>query len=78
MGCGTRVLGLSLSDPKMLDFCDRMVLHNPKTGNFGTLVTLAATLAHEVCVCMSVCCLQCETDVALAVADCTVRLAARH
>lgn len=46
--CGSRVLGLSLSDPKMLDFCDSMVLNNVKTGNFGTLLTLMVAAVDEV------------------------------
>lgn len=48
LGCGSRVLGLSLSDPKMLDFCDSMVLNNPKTGNFGLLLTLTVIAIDEV------------------------------
>lgn len=48
LGCGSRVLGLSLSDPKMLDFCDKMVLNNPKTGNFGLLLTLTVAAIDEV------------------------------
>lgn len=41
-------MGLSLSDPKMLDFADRMIVYNLKTGNFGTLVALTATVLDEV------------------------------
>lgn len=48
LGCGPQVLGLSLSDPKMLDFADRMVLNNLKTGNFSRLLALTSTVVDEV------------------------------
>lgn len=46
--CGSRVLGLSLSEVKMLDFCDALLRNNPETGNFGSLVALTVAAVDEV------------------------------
>ena len=46
--CGSRVLGLSLSEVKMLDFCDALLRNNPVTGNFGSLVALTVAAVDEV------------------------------
>lgn len=46
--CGERVLGLSLSEAKMSDFCDSMVQNNPETGNFGSLLALTVAVVDEV------------------------------
>lgn len=46
--CGSRVLGLSLSEGKMLDFCDALLRNNPETGNFGSLVALTVATVDEV------------------------------
>ncbi|CAM9174038.1 unnamed protein product, partial [Ectocarpus sp. 13 AM-2016] len=47
LGCGSRVLGLSLSQAKVVDFCDAMLRNNPSTGNFGSLVALTVATADE-------------------------------
>lgn len=49
LGCGARVLALTLSDPKMLDFSTRMVQENPKTGNLGVLLAHTAATVRQVC-----------------------------
>ncbi|CAM9601682.1 unnamed protein product, partial [Scytosiphon promiscuus] len=45
--CGSRVLGLSLSEEKVLDFCDAMLRNNPNTGNFGSLVALTVATVDQ-------------------------------
>lgn len=42
------MLGLSLSETKMLDFCDTMMRNNLDTGNFGLLIALTAGVVEEV------------------------------
>lgn len=42
------MLGLSLSEVKMLDFCDALLKNNPVTGNFGSLVALTVAAVDEV------------------------------
>lgn len=45
---GSRLQGLSLSDPKMQDFGNTMLQNNPATGNFGTLMVLTTRVVEEV------------------------------
>lgn len=45
--CGWRVLGLSLSEARMMDFCDAMLRNNPGTGNFGSLMALTTAAINE-------------------------------
>lgn len=48
LSCGSRVLGLSLSEGKLLGFCDALLRNNPETGNFGSLVALTVATVDEV------------------------------
>eukprot|EP00903_Cladosiphon_okamuranus_P016296 g15028.t1 len=79
LGCGSRVLGLSLSDGKMQDFCDALLRNNPDTGNFGSLVALTmATVDEAVSTAFAVAEASEAADTAATVPVTAVAAAARH